>query len=95
MQNSGKADHDIAVEVDRYLVWPGQALAYKIGELKIKQLRAEAQKQLGEHFDLRKFHDAVLSQGAVPLSVLETQVLNMIAQEKARSASNTKSNHKP
>ncbi len=95
VQNAGKSEHDIAVEVDRYLVWPGQALAYKIGELKIKQLRAEAQTQLGEHFELRKFHDTVLSQGAVPLSVLETQVLNMIALEKSHSAAATKANPKP
>jgi uncharacterized protein (DUF885 family) len=70
--NTGKTDQDITVEVDRYIVWPGQALAYKLGQLKIRQLRTEAEKKLGAKFDVRKFHDAVLENGAVPLSVLES-----------------------
>jgi uncharacterized protein (DUF885 family) len=69
--NTGKTDQDITVEVDRYIVWPGQALAYKLGQLKIRELRIEAETKLGANFNVRKFHDAVLESGSVPLSVLE------------------------
>ncbi len=73
-ENTGKTDQDITVEVDRYIVWPGQALAYKIGQMKIRELRTEAEKKLGTKFDVRKFHDAVLENGAVPLTVLEAHM---------------------
>lgn len=69
--NTGKTDQDITVEVDRYIVWPGQALAYKIGQLKIRELRTLAEKQFGDKFNVRAFHDAVLENGALPLSALE------------------------
>jgi uncharacterized protein (DUF885 family) len=62
---------EIESEVDRYIAWPGQALAYKIGERKIREIRDEAMRRLGSKFDLRAFHDRLLSQGSVPLSVLE------------------------
>jgi uncharacterized protein (DUF885 family) len=80
--NSAKAPHDIEVEVDRYIVWPGQAPAYKIGELKFKELRAAAQSELGEKFDIRKFHDAVLENGGVPLDILDRHIHEWIGAQK-------------
>lgn len=81
-KNSSKSEHDIVVEIDRYIVWAGQALAYKTGELKIKALRSEAQKELGTAFNIRKFHDAVLDRGAVPLDNLEINVRKWIADQR-------------
>ncbi len=83
-QNTGKSDQDIQNEVDRYISWPGQALAYKIGQLKIQALRAEAEKALGQRFDIRAFHDKLLGSGALPLSVVETDMRAWIAEQSAR-----------
>jgi uncharacterized protein (DUF885 family) len=83
MQNAGKQEHDVTVEIDRYIVWPGQALAYKIGVLKIMELRAYATNALGEQFDIREFHDEVLGKGAVPLSVLESNIKAWVKATKA------------
>jgi uncharacterized protein (DUF885 family) len=82
--NTGKTDQDITVEVDRYIVWPGQALAYKLGQLKIRELRTEAERRLGARFNVRAFHDAVLEQGAVPLSALEARMKQWMDEQAAR-----------
>ena len=82
--NSALTDANIEAEVNRYMSWPGQALAYKIGELKIRELRGLAEKELGAKFDLAAFHDTVLGQGAIPLDVLEPMVKDWIAAEKAK-----------
>ena len=78
--NSGLSLNNITSEVDRYISWPGQALAYKIGELKIRELRAKAESQLGDRFDIRAFHDKVLENGAIPLSVLEKVIDDWLAE---------------
>jgi uncharacterized protein (DUF885 family) len=83
--NSALSAANIEAEVNRYISWPGQALAYKLGELKIRELRAMATKELGANFDLAAFHDTVLGQGAVPLDVLEQQIREWVAAEKAKS----------
>jgi len=80
--NTSLSMANVRAEVDRYISWPGQALSYKMGEIKIRELRARAEKALGEKFDLRAFHDAVLANGALPLEMLEVQMNRFIAEQK-------------
>ena len=84
LDNTPKTRHDIEVEVDRYIMWPGQALAYKTGELELKRLRAYAERTLGQKFDVRRFHDVVLGAGAIPLEVLDRRVRAYVEGEKGR-----------
>ncbi|ABZ78767.1 protein of unknown function DUF885 [Shewanella halifaxensis HAW-EB4] len=81
--NTALSMHNVNTEIDRYINWPGQALSYKIGELTIKRLRAQTEAELGGDFDIRAFHDAVLANGSVPMSILEQLINDFIAQQKA------------
>ena len=85
-ENTALSRHNIEAEVDRYIAWPGQALAYKTGELKIRELRQVAEERLGKKFDVREFHDLILSDGAVPLTILEKKVRDYLnnADTKAK-----------
>ncbi|HEX8213863.1 MAG TPA: DUF885 domain-containing protein, partial [Allosphingosinicella sp.] len=83
LSNSGMGKTDATAEVERYIAIPGQALAYKLGQLKILELRARAEKALGPRFDIRQFHEQVLMTGALPLTVLEQKIDDWIAAQKA------------
>ena len=82
IENTAKSQLDIENEVDRYIAWPGQALAYKIGQLKILELRTKAEKELGDEFDIKDFHHEVLKRGSLPLNILETYINEWISQSK-------------
>jgi uncharacterized protein (DUF885 family) len=81
--NTALSLHNVKTEIDRYISWPGQALSYKMGELTIKKLRKMAEQTLGQHFDLREFHDQVLKNGSMPLSMLENVMMEYVAKKRA------------
>ncbi len=87
-EHTALARHDIEIEVDRYISWPGQALAYKLGEMSIRKLRTEAETALGSGFDIRRFHDTLLGLGSVPLPVMEAEMRRWIAAERNKPAAN-------
>jgi uncharacterized protein (DUF885 family) len=79
--NTALSMHNVTTEIDRYISWPAQALSYKLGEITIKRLRNEAEKALGERFNVREFHDVILGNGSLPLAVLEQQVQRYISAQ--------------
>jgi uncharacterized protein (DUF885 family) len=83
VDNTAKQELEVAAEIDRYIVWPGQALAYKLGQMKITELRGKARQALGTKFDIRDFHDELLRDGALPLDRLETKISAWIAKQLA------------
>ena len=83
-ENTALSLHEINTEIDRYISWPGQALAYKIGELKIRELRSLAEQELGSQFDIREFHERILEKGTVTLPLLEERILNFIETTKSK-----------
>jgi uncharacterized protein (DUF885 family) len=85
--HSSNNEATIQSETDRYIAWPGQALAYKIGQRKFLELRERAARELGARFDLRAFHDAALADGSLPLDVLEARIDSWITRQKASAAS--------
>ena len=82
--NTALSLHEVNTEINRYIAWPGQALAYKMGELKIKELRTRAQKELGNKFDIRQFHDLILSEGTLTLRLMEKLVQRYIQEKNAK-----------
>ena len=83
--NTALSLHEINTETDRYISWPGQALSYKIGELKIRELRKKAEEELKEKFDIREFHEIILEQGTVTLAILENRISDYIERTKNAS----------
>jgi uncharacterized protein (DUF885 family) len=84
--NSALAPHNIETELQRYIGWPGQATAYKIGEIRLREIRSRAERELGDRFDVRRFHDALLVDGPLPLDLLDGRMNRWIAEERARPA---------
>ena len=81
LANTGSAESDVVSEIERYFVMPGQATAYKVGMIKIQELRERAETELGERFDIREFHDVLLTNGSMPLDILEGLVEDYIGEK--------------
>ena len=81
-ENTALSMADVIAQIDRYITWPAQALSYKIGEIKIRQLRAKAEQALGSKFDIRTFHDQMLKNGSLPMALLEELTMDWIKQQK-------------
>jgi prolyl oligopeptidase len=84
--NAAKKEADIINEIDRYISWPGQALAYKIGQLKMLELRKKSEQALGDDFDIKAFHDELLGGGAVPMEILETRMNRWLTEQLRKKA---------
>ena len=89
LKNTALSIHEINTEIDRYISWPGQALSYKIGEIKIKELRSKSESLLGDKFDIRDFHNAILGKGTLTLPLMEIEVDNYIADKIIVNQDNT------
>ena len=87
--NAAKKEADIINEIDRYISWPGQALAYKIGQLKMLELRKKAEQALGDDFDVKAFHDELLGGGAVPMEILETRMNRWLTEQLRKKANSS------
>jgi uncharacterized protein (DUF885 family) len=82
LEHTALSEHEVNTETDRYIGWPGQAISYKIGELKIRELRQLAEKKLGSDFDIRRFHELILEQGTVTMPILEKRVSAYLAKHQ-------------
>jgi uncharacterized protein (DUF885 family) len=82
MMNTALSEHEVNTETDRYIAWPGQAISYKIGELKIREMRKKAEQELGSEFDIREFHEIILEQGTVTMPILERRIAAYLKQSK-------------
>jgi uncharacterized protein (DUF885 family) len=82
LDKTGMTEAEVVREIERYVVWPGQATAYKVGQLAILKIRSLAERELGEKFDIKQFHEVILSNGAMPLDILESTIIDWVATQK-------------
>ena len=82
LDKTGMTEAEVVREIERYVVWPGQATAYKVGQLAILKIRSLAERELGEKFDIKQFHEVILSNGAMPLDILESTIIDWVASQK-------------